>query len=84
MYWYNATPKDNETLSSVPANGIYQFEQRVKGIDPKQSLPDIRSNAYQVGEPVWVEPLDCLQILQRTGYWGNQSSDSAGQWNPTM
>ena len=59
MYWYNATPKDNKTPSSMPANGICQYEQHVKGIDPKPSLPDIRSNTYHVGEPVWVKPLDC-------------------------
>ena len=59
MYWYNATPKDNEIPFSMPANGIYQYEQRMKGIDPKPSLPEVRSNVYQVGEPVWVKPPDC-------------------------
>ena len=56
VYWYNATPKDNETPSSMPANGIYQYEQCVKGVDP-QTVPD-RSNIYQIGEPVWVKPPD--------------------------
>ena len=59
MYWYNATPKDNETPSSAPANGIYQYKQHVKSIQPKPSPPKVRSNAYQVGEPVWVKPPDC-------------------------
>ena len=54
MYWYNVTPKGN-----APANGIYQYEQHVKGIDPKPSPPEFRSNAYKVGEPVWVKPADC-------------------------
>ena len=31
----------------------------MKGIDPKPSPPEVRSNAYQVGEPVCVKPLDC-------------------------
>ena len=35
IYWYNVTPKDNETLSCAPVNGIYQYEQCVKGIDPQ-------------------------------------------------
>ena len=35
VYWYNATPKDNEMPSSMPANGIYQYEQCMKGIDPQ-------------------------------------------------
>ena len=26
VYWYNATPKVNKTLSSTPVNGIYQYE----------------------------------------------------------
>ena len=59
VYWYNVIPKDHETLSSAPANGIYQYEQRVKGVDPKPSPPEDRSNVYQIGEPVWVKPLDC-------------------------
>ena len=59
MYWYIATPEDNETPCSMPASGIFQYEQRVKGIDPNPSSPEARSNAYQVGEPVWVKPLDC-------------------------
>ena len=56
MYWYIATPKDNEMPSSMPANGIYQYQQHVEGIDPKLSLPKVRSNVYQVGELVWVKP----------------------------
>ena len=45
--------------SSMPANGIYQYEQCMKGIDTKPSPPKVRSNIYQVGEPVWVKPPDC-------------------------
>ena len=59
VYWYNATPKDNETPSRALANGIYQYEQRVKGVDPKPSPPEDRSNVYQIGKPVWVKPPDC-------------------------
>ena len=36
VYWYNAIPKDNETMSSAPVNGM----------DPKLSPPEVRSNAY--------------------------------------
>ena len=59
VYWYNATSKDNQTLSSAPANGIYQYEQRVKGTDLKPFPPEVRSNIYQVGELVWLKPPDC-------------------------
>ena len=52
MYWYNVTPKDNETPSSMLANGICQYEQHVEGVDCKPSLPEDRSNIYQIGEPV--------------------------------
>ena len=51
VYWYNVTPKNNKTLSSTPTNGIYQYEQRMKGIDHKLSPPEVKSYAYQVGEP---------------------------------
>ena len=51
IYWYNTTPKHNKT-SSAPANGIYQYEQCMKGVDSKPSLPEDRSNVYQIGEPV--------------------------------
>ena len=57
--WYNAKPKDNETLSSAPANTIYQYKQRLKSIDPKLSPPEVRSNVYQIGKSVWVKPPDC-------------------------
>ena len=57
--WYNVIPKNNKMPSSVPANGIYHYEQCVKGIDPRPSPPEVRRNAYEVGEPVWVKPQDC-------------------------
>ena len=59
VYCYNATPKDYETPSNAPANGIYQYEQRVKSIDPKPSPPEVRSNVHQIGESVSVKPPDC-------------------------
>ena len=58
VFWYNATPKDIETPSSAPANCIYQYEQRMKGIDPEPSPPEDRSNVFQNGEPVWFKPPD--------------------------
>ncbi len=38
VYWYNVTPKDDATSSTAPANGIYHYEQRIKGIDVTPSL----------------------------------------------
>ena len=78
LYWYNVTPKDNETISSTPANGIYQYEQHVTGIDPKPSPPEVRSNVYQVGKPVWVKPGTADTPPDFTM---DQFSDSAGQWH---
>ena len=33
VYWNYVTSKDNETMSSVSTNGIYQYELRVKDVD---------------------------------------------------
>ena len=68
MYWYSAIPEDNKTLSSMPTNGIYLYEQCMKGIEPKPSPPEVRSNAYKVGEPVWVKPPNC-QYTTRFCKW---------------
>ena len=59
MYWYNATPKDNETLSRMPVNGIDEHEQCIKCVDPKPSPPENTGNIYQIGELVWVKPPNC-------------------------
>ena len=53
--WYNAMAKDDEIPSSVPANGIYQYEQCVKGVDSKLSTFRGKRNPYQVGEIVWAK-----------------------------
>ena len=54
VYWY-ITSKDDETPLSVPANGMYQYEQHMKGLDSKLSSLGGESNPYQVGELVWVK-----------------------------
>lgn len=38
VYWYNATPKDSTSSLTAPANAIYSYEIRLKGIDTVPSL----------------------------------------------
>ena len=33
VYWYNVTPKDDASASTTPANVIYSYPARIKGID---------------------------------------------------
>ena len=49
-------PKDDATSSTAPANGIYCYEQRIKGIDVTPSLVRVVDTSYKVGNCVWVKP----------------------------
>ena len=56
VYWYNITPKDNTSQSSAPANMIYRYLTRVKGIDEVPSTTRKQSQTrYKVGDKVWVK-----------------------------
>ena len=33
VYWHNVTPRDCMSPPTVPANKIYRYEVRVKGVD---------------------------------------------------
>ena len=56
VYWYNVTPKDDEHESSAPANCIYRYAIRVRGIDPRSETPEPVICRYQVGDHVWMRP----------------------------
>ena len=58
LYWYNVMPKDNATPSTEPANGIYHYKQRIKGIDVTPSLVRVVDTPYKVEDRVWVKPLN--------------------------
>ena len=57
VYWYNVTPKDDVDPASAPANKLYSYEIRVRGVDRvlTDELGDINS-PYDVGDDVWVKP----------------------------
>ena len=45
MYWCKVMPKDDVHNASAPANALYQYEVRVKGIDeilPLEPEPEIK------------------------------------------
>ena len=33
VYWYNVTPKDDASASTAPANLIYSYTARIRGVD---------------------------------------------------
>ena len=51
----NMTPKDDQTPSRAPTNGIYQYDQCIKGVSHKLSPPGGESNPYQVRELLCVK-----------------------------
>ena len=57
VYWYNVTPKDDVDPASAPANKLYSYEIRVRGVDRAltDELGDVNS-PYDVGDDVWVKP----------------------------
>ena len=55
LYWYNITPKDDATASTAPANAIYNYCVRVKGIDTAPLLGHVDSGPYNVRDAVWVK-----------------------------
>ena len=56
VYWYIVTPKDVATPSTAPANEIYRYEQRIKGIDVTPSLVRVVDTQYKMGDRVLVKP----------------------------
>ena len=54
VYWYNMTPKDDASASTAPANVIYSYTARIKGVI-MSSLEDAGSSSYKVGDSVWVK-----------------------------
>lgn len=61
--WYNVTPKDDATpTSTAPTNGIYHYEQNIKGIDVTLSVVRV----IDVGDHVWVKPPNA-QCARRFG-----------------
>ena len=55
VYWYNVTPKDDASVSTAPANMIYSYTARIKGIDVMLPLEDAGPSSYKVRDSVWVK-----------------------------
>ena len=55
VYWYNVTPKDDASASTAPANIIYSYTARIRGVDVTLPPEDARPSSYEVGDSVWVK-----------------------------
>ena len=58
-YWYNVSPKDCYKSSTAPANKLYQYEIRVRGIDDNKNAFDPykkKTNKLKLGDKLWVKP----------------------------
>ena len=54
LYWYNVTPKDDINAESAPANELYRYEVRVRGIDANARGTGVVICRFSVGDRVWV------------------------------
>lgn len=54
LYWYNVTPKDDVSAESAPANQIYRYEVKIRGIDENSSDPGVVVCRFSLGDRVWV------------------------------
>ncbi|XP_043214663.1 uncharacterized protein LOC122378020 [Amphibalanus amphitrite] len=54
---YNITPKDDVDAGSAPANMVYSYEVRVRGIggDDEQSPGQVISCRFSIGDRVWIK-----------------------------
>ena len=55
VYWYNGTPKDDASVSTAPANIIYSYTTRIRGVDVTLPAEDAGPSSYKVGDSVWVK-----------------------------
>ena len=55
VYWYNVTPKDDVSASTAPANIIYSYTARIRGVDVTSPPEDAGSSSYKVGDSVCVK-----------------------------
>ena len=53
VYWHNVTQRDSVSPPTVPANKIYHYEVRVKGVDAPITSSGPGCSYYQVGNCVW-------------------------------
>ncbi|KFD49045.1 hypothetical protein M513_10093 [Trichuris suis] len=55
VYWYNLMPRDDCSEATAPANAIYRYPVRVRGVDSVvHEVQDVRS-PYVIGDEVWIK-----------------------------
>ena len=56
VYWYNVTPKDDVSPSTVPADALHRYHFRMKGIETNP-LPEreVSGERIKEGDVVWVK-----------------------------
>ena len=53
VYWHNVTPRDSVSPLTTPANKIYRYEVRIKGIDALITSSGPGCSYYQFGDRLW-------------------------------
>ena len=65
VYWYNLAPLDDSSAASAPANQVYCYEVRVRGVDVCPVSEGIVAGCpFSVGDAVWVKPPDARCTTQ--------------------
>ena len=56
VYWYNVTPKDDVSSATAPANMVYRYRIRLKGINGTPApTHDQQQAIFKPGDRVWVK-----------------------------
>ena len=65
VYWHNVSPPSDGTSESTPADQLYRYRVRVRGVDTDTRISDdgvccdsSESGPYRAGDSVWVRPPD--------------------------
>ena len=62
------TPKDTSEPQSSPVNRIYSYEPRILGVDAEAEFDDSGCSPYDVGDVVFVKPVDVrCDVQYKTG-----------------
>lgn len=78
VYLYNLRPQDDCTPTTAPANMIYQYPVRIRGVDPCKEDELDANCRYQAGDEVWVKPPNArCDDRYRRGKVTNVLSDQA-------
>ena len=75
LYWYNVMPKDDAMASTAPANAIYNYHVRVKGMDTPPLLEHVNSGT---------EPSDSSTELEEAELDNDDAENERGPLNTVM